>query len=80
MAIPWCRCAPIAGLSLPAIGLTGWRTLARLVHPWAGDAQVHAKVIQISPRVSASVIELPISDGQAVNTGDLLFRIDPRTF
>jgi len=51
-----------------------------LVNPWTRDGQVQADVIQVTPRVTGPIVELPIRDNQFVNAGDLLFRIDPRTF
>ena len=63
-----------------AVGLVAWRYYDYLVNPWTRDGQVMANVIQIAPRVSGPVIELPIHDNQRVKAGDLLFRIDPRTF
>jgi multidrug resistance efflux pump len=51
-----------------------------VVHPWTRDGQVRAQVVQITPRVSAPIIHLPIVDNQFVKAGDLLFEIDPRTF
>ena len=51
-----------------------------VVNPWTRDGQVRAQVIQITPRVSAPIVKLPIRDNQFVKTGDLLFKIDPRTF
>ena len=51
-----------------------------LYQPWTRDGHVRAQVIKITPRVSGPIVELPISDNQAVNRGDLLFRIDPRTY
>ena len=50
------------------------------VNPWTRDGQVRAQVVQITPRVSAPIINLPIVDNQFVKAGDLLFEIDPRTF
>jgi multidrug resistance efflux pump len=49
-------------------------------NPWTRDGQVHAQVIQITPRVSGPIVKLPIKDNQLVKAGDLLFEIDPRTF
>jgi multidrug resistance efflux pump len=49
-------------------------------NPWTRDGQVQALVIQITPRVSGPIINLPIRDNQFVKAGDLLFEIDPRTF
>ncbi|MFV0436894.1 MAG: HlyD family secretion protein [Desulfopila sp.] len=69
-----------AVILLIAIGLVAWRYYDYLVNPWTRDGQVMANVIQIAPRVSGPVIDLPIRDNQRVKAGDLLFRIDPRTF
>jgi RND family efflux transporter MFP subunit len=41
---------------------------------------VRAQVIQVTPRVTGPIINLPIRDNQRVQAGDLLFEIDPRTF
>ena len=49
-------------------------------NPWTRDGQVCAEVVQITPRVSGPIVNLPIRDNQFVKTGDLLFEIDPRTF
>jgi multidrug resistance efflux pump len=51
-----------------------------VVNPWTRDGQVRAEVIQITPRVSGPIVELPVEDNQFVKAGDLLFQIDPRTF
>ncbi len=49
-------------------------------NPWTRDGQVRANVVQIAPRVSGPIVKLPIRDNQFVETGNLLFQIDPRTF
>ena len=49
-------------------------------NPWTRNGMVRANVIQVTPRVSGPIVELPIIDNQEVKAGDLLFRIDPRTF
>ena len=51
-----------------------------VVNPWTRDGQVRAQVIQITPRLSAPIVNLPVKDNQFVKAGDLLFAIDPRTF
>ncbi len=51
-----------------------------LKYPWTRDGQVRAQVVQVAPRVSGPIVELPIRDNQSVKQGDLLFKIDPRTF
>lgn len=49
-------------------------------NPWTRDGQVRATVIQVAPRVSGPIVELPVRDNQTVQAGDLLFEIDRRTF
>ena len=51
-----------------------------LSNPWTRDGQVRANVIQVASRVSGPIVELPIVDNQFVSAGDLLFKIDPRTY
>ena len=51
-----------------------------VTNPWTRDGQVRANVVQLAPRVSGPIVDLPIRDNQLVKTGDLLFVIDPRTF
>jgi NodT family efflux transporter outer membrane factor (OMF) lipoprotein len=53
---------------------------AYLANPWTRDGQVRAEVIQVTPRVSGPIVNLPIRDNQFVKAGDLLFEIDPRTY
>jgi len=51
-----------------------------LFQPWTRDGHVRAQIIKITPRVGGPIVELPVSDNQAVAKGDLLFKIDPRTY
>ena len=49
-------------------------------NPWTRDGQVRAQVIQVSPRVSGTVVNINIIDNQFVKKGDLLFEIDPSPY
>ena len=49
-------------------------------NPWTRDGQVQAQVIQIAPRVSGPIISLPVDDNALVKKGDVLWKIDPRTY
>lgn len=69
-----------AAVILLAIGSLAWRYSDYLRNPWTRDGRVMANVIQVAPRVSGPVIDLPVRDNQRVKAGDLLFRIDPRTY
>jgi multidrug resistance efflux pump len=64
-------------LAVVAVLLKYWQYVS---NPWTRDGQVRAKVIQIAPRVSGPIVNLPITDNQFVHAGDLLFQIDPRTY
>jgi multidrug resistance efflux pump len=60
-----------------AVLLKYWQFIA---NPWTRDGQVRASVIQVAPRVSGPIVNLPIRDNQFVRAGDVLFEIDPRTY
>ncbi|MGD8480891.1 MAG: HlyD family secretion protein [Methyloceanibacter sp.] len=65
---------------LVAIVLISVKYWAYVTNPWTRDGQVRANVIEVAPRVSGPIVNLPIKDNQFVKAGDLLFEIDPRTF
>ena len=65
---------------LVAAGVVAYKFWDYFVNPWTRNGTVRAQVITVTPRVSAPIIELLVKDNQLVQTGDLLFRIDPRTF
>ena len=67
-------------LVLLAIVLVGYKYYDYMTNPWTRNGLVRAQVIEVSPRVSGTIVELPIIDNQFVKAGDLLFQIDPRTF
>jgi len=51
-----------------------------LFQPWTRDGHVRAQIMKVTPRVGGPIIELPVHDNQLVAKGDLLFKIDPRTY
>jgi multidrug resistance efflux pump len=65
---------------LIAVAVVALKYWDYITNPWTRDGQVRAQVIQITPRVSGPLIKLPVEDNQFVKAGDLLFKIDPRTF
>lgn len=67
-------------LVLAALCLLAVKYRQYVLNPWTRDGQVRANVVQITPRVSGPIVELPIVDNQHVDKGDLLFAVDPRTF
>lgn len=69
-----------AAIVIIAIGAVFFKYLTYIKNPWTRDGQVSANVVKITPRVSGPIVKLEIINNQFVNTGDLLFKIDPRTF
>jgi len=63
-----------------AVGAVAIKYWDYVTNPWTRDGQVRANVIQVAPRVSGPIVNLPIKDNQSIKAGDVLFEIDPRTF
>ncbi len=60
----------LSAIVLVLIGLVVFRYWDYLLNPWTRNGQVMAQVIQITPRVSGTLVELPIIDNQFVKAGD----------
>ncbi len=67
-------------VSAAAIGLTYLAWTYYEYSPWTRDGRVRVYTVRIAPEVSGTVVELAVHDNQYVHKGDVLFRIDPRTF
>jgi RND family efflux transporter MFP subunit len=67
-------------LLLLAIGSILLKYQHYLTNPWTRDGQVRAHIVEITARVTAPIIAIHITDNSDVNTGDLLFEIDPSTY
>ncbi|MDQ0319756.1 multidrug resistance efflux pump [Pararhizobium capsulatum DSM 1112] len=71
----------IAGIAGVFLALYAWR-----LPPFAtsvettDNAYVRGMVTTMSPQVSGYVVEVPVKDYQAVKQGDLLVRVDDRTY
>jgi multidrug resistance efflux pump len=76
----WRRYLLTGGVMLLAVGAGVSMYWDYVTNPWTRDGQVQAQVIQITPRVSGPIVELPVVDNQLVKAGELLWRIDPRTY
>ena len=76
----WTTSAAVIVITLPIFGLAGMLLLLNVYAPSALDVQVVKYVVQIVPRVSGRVIEVPVEPNRLTRKGDVLFRIDPRPF
>ena len=60
--------------------LIAWYLVADRHTPYTSQARVHALVVPIASQVSATVIDVFVSNNQFVKEGEELFRIDPDRF
>jgi multidrug resistance efflux pump len=63
-----------------AVLIFTWYLVADRITPYTSNVRVKAMVIDIVPEVSGQVAAVAVSNGQIVERGDLLARIDPHPF
>ena len=78
--LAWTTTAAVIVITIPIIGLAGLVLLLNVYAPSALDVQVVKYVVQVLPRVTGRVIEVPVEPNRLTRKGDVLFRIDPRPF
>lgn len=61
---------------LAGVGYGAWYLLIGSRHATTDNAYVNAETAQITPLIAAQVIEVAVSDTQAVKRGDVLVRLD----
>ena len=76
----WTMTVAVIVITLPIVPLAGLMLVLNVVAPSALDVQVVKYVVQVIPRVTGRVVEVPVEPNRLVRRGDLLFRIDPRPF
>ena len=75
--LPWNIVSQVIVVTLPIIGLTVLILMLNLVAPSTNDVRVINYVVQVVPRVTGRVIEVPVEPNRLVKKGAVLFRIDP---
>jgi multidrug resistance efflux pump len=78
--LPWNITSQVIVVTLPIIGMTIMILLLNLVAPSSADVRVINYVVQIVPRVTGRVIDVPVEPNRPVKKGAVLFRIDPVPF
>ncbi len=78
--LPWNIISQVIVVTIPIIFLAVLILLLNIVAPSSHDVRVLNYVVQIVPRVSGRVIEVPVSPNVPVKEGEVLFRIDPTPF
>jgi len=78
--LPWNIVSQVIVITLPVIALTILILFLNLFAPTTNDVRVINYVVQIVPRVTGRVIEVPVDPNRPVKKGEVLFRIDPTQF
>ncbi|GAA5073954.1 HlyD family secretion protein [Lysobacter panacisoli] len=78
--LPWNFVSQVIVISLPIFALTALILILNVVAPSSSDVRAINYVVQIVPRVTGRVIEVPVEANRPVKKGDVLFRIDPVPF
>ena len=78
--LPWTIVSQVIVITLPIIALTITVLTLNLVAPSTSDVRVINYVVQIVPRVTGRVTEVPVEPNRLVRKGQVLFKIDPVPF
>ena len=78
--LAWTTTAAVIVVTIPIFALAGLILLLNVFAPSALDVQVVKYVVQVLPRVTGRVIEVPVEPNRLTRRGDVLFRVDPRPF
>ncbi|OEZ02196.1 MULTISPECIES: HlyD family secretion protein [Stenotrophomonas] len=75
--LPWNFVSQVIVISLPIFAITALILILNVVAPSSADVRAINYVVQVVPRVTGRVIEVPVEANRPVRKGDVLFRIDP---
>jgi len=77
-----CNNQPPAAHALPAADVTISKPAQKEVVNWNEftGRTAAVKLVNVTPRVSGYIVDIPFKEGDIVHKGDLLFQIDPRPY
>jgi len=78
--LPWNITSQVIVVTIPIIALTILILVLNIGAPSSQDVRVINYSVQIVPRVTGRVVEVPVEPNRPVKKGDVLFRIDPVPF
>jgi multidrug resistance efflux pump len=78
--LPWNIISQVIVVTIPVIAITLLILFLNIFAPSSDDVRVINYVVQIVPRVSGRVIEVPVEANRPVKKGDVLFKLDPTPF
>jgi multidrug resistance efflux pump len=78
--LPWNFVSQAIVIIIPIVGLTALVLLLNIFSPSSHDTRVINYVVQIVPRVTGRVLEVPVEGNRFYKKGEVLLRIDPEPF
>ena len=67
----WTMAAAVVVITIPIVGLAGLMLVLNVVAPSALDVQVVKYVVQVIPRVTGRVIDVPVAPNRLVRRGSI---------
>lgn len=78
--LPWNITTQVIVVTIPIVGITVMILALNVVAPSSSDVRVVNYVLQVVPRVSGQVLEVPVEGNVLVKKGDILLKLDPTPF
>src|SRR5204862_4960826 len=78
--LPWNTTSKVIVFTLPVIGTAILLQLMNIFTPTSSDVRVINYVVQVVPRVTARVLEVPVDPNRLVKKGQTLLKLDPSQF
>ena len=78
--LPWNITSQVIVVTIPIIALSAIMLCLNIGAPTTNDTRAINYVVQVVPRVTGRVIEVPVEPNRPVKKGEVLFKIDPTPF
>ncbi len=78
--LPWNITSQVITVTIPIVALAVLMLCLNIFAPVTGDVRAINYVVQVVPRVTGRVIEVPVEPNRPVKKGEVLFKIDPTPF
>ena len=78
--LPWNITSQVITITIPIFALAITILFLNIGAPTSSDVRALNYVVQVVPRVTGRVIEVPVEPNRPVKKGDVLFKIDPVPF
>jgi multidrug resistance efflux pump len=78
--LPWNTTSKVVVFTIPVVGIAVLIQLMNIFTPSSSDVRVINYVVQVVPRVTARVVEVPVEPNKLVKKGALLLKLDSSQF